>query len=237
MRALLVMFVCLILVGVPVAVYGSTIIWQDNFNEYYEGMPLEESPDWDKISTEYGEFIVYVEEEDDLYVVANYAYIYIASGGANNPEMKVSAGEAEADGPGDFGASVGVATRLFYDGSCYLAIYWHRRDFVYGEFQGIEIDACEAGDYPHTLVSMEIPSSCGSISITASEENPVHLSAWFGSYHLTYDDYIYNLTGGYGGIYAECTMGGFSAIDDFSEEEIYNVLQPTSLGHIKTLMR
>ncbi len=101
----------------------------------------------------------------------------------------------------------------------------------YGEIH--YIDSCFSYE---RLVSIELPGAISSISIVAHGENPVYLEAWFDGHCLTTNDYIYNLTEGYGGIFAEGCMCLEGYLDDFLEEEVYENIKPASLGYIKAIM-
>ncbi len=82
----------ILLLVTPPLLATADILWQDDFDGYYPGMPLEDSPDWDEFCPpDYWTFVVVTQSGDDLWVGANWS-LCIATGGADNPNMKVSAG-------------------------------------------------------------------------------------------------------------------------------------------------
>ena len=201
MKKITVLLEIILLVALPLLAVAD-ILWQDDFDGYYPGMPLEDSPDWDEFyPPDYATFEVATQSGDDLWVGANISTC-IATGGADNPNMKVSAGEVDI-GVAHLGL-LGVLTRYsISEENGYAAVckVYNMDDppTFYGEIYYIDDD-----DYLHDeLASIELPGAISFISIVAHGENPVYLEAWFDGYCLTTYDYIYNLTEGYGGIFAE----------------------------------
>jgi len=221
---------CLFLISIPLISLAG-ILWEDDFESYQVGTDLDDSPYWEKLNPEYRGFKVYYHNQNDKWVQANIAGIYIASGGASDPDMKVSAKEVYVPTDGESHVSyVGIFTRLSYDGKGYGVIYGVQHGDYYDYFYKIIVVGTEWHTYPHS-------NRVKSISITASGDNPVHLSIWLDDYNLTYDDYKYNITGGYGGIYARCSMNGMAGLDDFFEETYGTSVLPTSIGVVKALFR
>jgi len=183
---------------------GGDILWQDDFDGYWEGMYLCESPYWEDVNC-YEPFIfrVATKSGDDLWVKAVESALCIATGGADNPNMKVSAGEVDI-GVAHYGL-LGVLTRYsISEENGYAAVCRvYNNDYDPPSFYG-EIYYIDDDYYWHDeLASIELPGAISSISIVAHGENPVYLEAWFDGYCLTTNDYTYNLTEGYGGIFAE----------------------------------
>jgi hypothetical protein len=160
----------------------SVILWQDNFDEYPEGMLLEESPSWDKMEGLDGDSFQ-VMGESDMYIEFFNAFrntaLYIASGGAVSPEMKVSAHEVvvwgypEWSGHNIFG---GVATRLDTKGNGYVALseYYKEGGDIY---HLVTIGVINNGYYEE--VASEYSAGWTDygmkITIIASGQNPVHI--------------------------------------------------------------
>jgi len=214
----------------------NAILWQDDFDSYYEGMPLEESPSWDEFFGFPGGFITV--EDGEGFCLSGFGSFYIATGGASNPNMKVFVDEVSCGGdPFSHCSSVGVVTRLSEDGSeAYLALYEEQMQEDQYLYQYISLSAMI--DFDEVYIIHDSVTECPeSISIIALGENPVHITACFDGHQLTWYDNDFNLTSGFGGLYGSCTMSGGCGLDNFKEETVLDYIQPTSLGTIKALYK
>jgi hypothetical protein len=215
---------------------NTEILWEDNFDDYESGMWLGESPYWETDYVYPVGFTVELQKENDMWIGGNYTGIFKASGGAFDSDMKVSVNEVCHSPGSNYGGSFGVLTRLSEDGSCYGAFMDVYKEYYSDPQYRILIGYFESNDiWLNTLTLINIPDCVETISILATGQDPVHISAWFDGYNLTYDDYSHNYSGGYGGIYSEGSMQWYVYLDDFTEEEVQSSITPASIGKIKTL--
>jgi len=226
---------CLFLISIPLISLAG-ILWEDNFDSYTVGMKLEESPYWDRLSQNNWYFRISYQKDNDNWVYGVYEIgVYIASGGAYDPNMKVSA--LEVNIPKLYTESyisyIGVATRVSYDGKCYIAAYQLSKSIEPDQYYYKAFILM--GNRNNSLNSIRLTGPVKTITITATGDNPVHISAWFDNYHLEYDETRYKLNSGYGGIYCE-TNGAPAYLDDFFEETTTDI-EPASLGIVKALFR
>jgi hypothetical protein len=234
---------------------STVVLWQDDFEEYPEFMLLEDSPSWDKVDLvqEGDSFQVRVDDDKWIWYEAPFdqTSLYIANGGADNPDMKVSAHEVVVRGYTDWlwGYDIfgGIATRLSGQGNGYVALLEWERVSEYVIDKHIDIGALYYGYY-HQFASHKLEGWSSyhkpEITIIASGQNPVHIQATFmveDQYQeLSYDDYTYCYDGGFGGIYVYFDYASYDGIvemDDFTEEEFPANIQPTSLGSIKAIYK
>jgi len=209
------------------------ILWQDNFDSYTVDSDLSSSPYWEKLEPSLYGFKIKIQSDDDKYAWTDTeSGIYIASGGANNPNMKVSVKDFTNYSTPSL-IQIGVFTRLSTDKNGYVAIYRHQSDSYGGR-----IYVVKSGSWI-ILKTVDLGSPVNSISITATGEDPVHISAFFGSTELSFDDSTYKITSGYGGIYGYCIppyYNRYAYVDDFIEESGTDI-EPASLGIVKALFK
>lgn len=229
----------------------SDILWEDNFNDYNEGMPLECSKNWERVYGEVGAFTIMGNgDKYAFYLLGHPPFsggdIYIASGGSSYADMEVSAQVDVYSAMMDGAVEGGVFTRVSGEEdifSGYGAIYyeWYNHPPDYPSEYRIGIYYLMGSDLiTLTEVESDEPPFDGStIRIKATGENPVHISAWFGDVNITYEDYIYRKENGFGGIYAyyyECALSAVD-VDDFVETGETSIIEPTSLGTLKAIFR
>jgi len=202
MKKITVLLAILLLVTPPLLATAD-ILWQDDFDGYHDGMYLSESPYWEDVNC-YEPFIfrVATKSGDDLWVKAVESALCIATGGADNPNMKVSIHDVEMS-TAHLGLFGGVTRFSMSDEDGYAAVCRvFNDDYNPPSYDG-EIYHIDSDYWGDRLATMELPGEVNSISLVAHGNDPVYLEAWFDGHCLTTNDYIYNLTEGYGGIFAE----------------------------------
>jgi hypothetical protein len=228
-----------IVILIPVLSF-SGILWQDDFNSYNVDDDLDVSPNWDKIQlAHYGQFTVITQKDKDLWLNLFQTAFYMATGGANEPDMMVSLREVYIK-PGDVQAGgISVITRLSQT-SGYMADYVVNNSYPIPQyFIGIYILQINNGGYSvKSITSREIFEPISSISIVAKGFDPVNIKAIFDDYILNYEDSFYKLTGSCGGISGSAMCGCPAYCDDFIEETTTNTdIEPGSIGCIKALFK
>jgi len=231
----------------------SDILWEDNFDDYHEGMPLECSKNWERFRLYWGEGAFTIMGNGNKYAFYLLGHppfdggdIYIASGGSSYADMEVSAQVMVCSYMMDGPAEGGVFTRVSGEEdifSGYGAIYyeWYNHPPDYPSKYKIGIYYLIGSDLI-TLTEVESderPFDGAIIRIKATGENPVLISAWFGDVNITYEDYIYLKENGFGGIYAYYYECAFSAVDvdNFVETGETSIIELTSIGTLRAIFR